>query len=286
MKRKKIWFKVFPDDYLWGTTKAELEPDERSVWFDFLCVAAYKEGSIDITYPQSLASKFLIPLALLKRCIKKFEKHGKIEIYYNKKENKKFAKIKKWEKYQAPFLTSKGESNEKDDVNDATLGDDIRCDSIKMKEDEMRKNELRKNEKESQNGKSPKPSLNSFSSSLGKSFNEKKEEFLSLLRDCKDYPFNEASDTIIFEIVTVKHPYIDITYQLKKKIEWWKKKASPTAMKSKPRTQLLDHFEKAFDKKGSPEKVGDLAEKFIVSEEIKDQIAWLEREIRRVEAKP
>lgn len=145
MKRQKPWFKIFPDDYLWGSTKAELKPDERSVWIDFLCIATYHKGFVDITYPKELACKFIIPLPLLNRCIKKFEKFGKIKIIYEKKEKKKLAKITKWEKYQHRILTSEGERSEKDEDNDATLGAHLRCDSNK---DKIRRDKKREEERE------------------------------------------------------------------------------------------------------------------------------------------
>lgn len=154
--------------------------------------------------------------------------------------------------------------------------------------EEMRKEEKKEEEmieieshQESQNGLSN-SHLKSFSSSLGEDFNERKQEFLSLLKNCEGYPFNEAADTMLFEIIFVKHLRIDITYQLHRKIDWWTKRASPTAVKSKPRTQLLEHFEKAYTKK-VPENAGDMAKKCIISQAMKERAAWLEREIRKSE---
>ena len=116
MKRKKIWIKVYPDDYLWGTTKAELKPDERAVWFDFLCVAAYKQGLVDITYPKSLASKILVPLPLLVRCIRKFEKQGKIDNRWRKQYCEgDFSRCKRYQ------MTEKGTSHPDNMMPDGSI---------------------------------------------------------------------------------------------------------------------------------------------------------------------
>ena len=283
-KRARTHFKFYSEQYLiGGSTRVELEPDERSVWVDFLCLGSMSFGRVEIYSQEHTARQLNIPLELLNRSIKKFLKYGKVKRKYDKREKKEIFTIVKWSHFQADYLTkrlkkaSENERSEKDKKGDVEILPTL---------NEMRPHNTTPNEissGESQNGKSPNPHLNSFS--LGENFNEKKQEFLSLIRDCKGYPFNEASDTAIFEILAIKHPNIDIIYQLKRKIEWWEKKASPMAVKCKPRTQLFDHFEKAFNKKEGPEKVGDIAEKFIVSEEMKDKIAWLENEIRRSEAK-
>lgn len=289
-KRAKTYFRFYSEKYLLGgSSRIELKPDERSVWLDFLCLGSLNFGKVEIFSQEHTARQLNIPLELLNRSIKKFLRYGKVKRKYDKREKKEIFTIVKWSHFQADYLTKrlkradKNERSKKDKKDDAELAPTLN----KMREDDITLHKMREDQlsQESQSEKSSKPTLSSLSSSLGESFNEKRQEFLTLLKGCKDYPFNEASDTMIFEIVTVKYPYIDITYQLKKKIDWWEKRASPTAVKSKPRIQLLNHFEKAFNKKEGPEKVGDLAGKFIISEEMKDQIAWMEREIKKSETK-
>jgi len=229
MKRAKPWFKVFPDDYLWGTTKAELKPDERSVWIDFLCVATYKEGIIDITFRKELASKFIIPLALLNRCIKKFEKFGKIEIFTQKKEKKTLAKIIKWEKYQHSYLTSQGKRNEKDKLNDATLYDK---DTHRNQSIEERRGEEKRLEEIRREG-------------------EEKEEYspitknlLSILKSFPSYSFQEKEDGNMIDVFVTKYPDIDFERQIRRKIEYWKE--NPQALKARkvnPRMQLFNFFD-------------------------------------------
>lgn len=289
-KRAKTHFKFYSEDYLiGGSTRAELLPDERSVWLDFLCLASLNFGKVEIFSRDMLAAQLLISRELLDRSIEKFLKHGKVTRKYNKKEKKEIFYIVKWSLFQADYLTkrlkktSKNERSEECKKGDAELAPTL--DEMRLHETTL--HEMRENEshQKSQNVKLPNSPLNSSSFSLGEDFNERKQEFLTLLKDCKNYPFNEANDTMLFEIVAIKHSHIDIIYQLKKKIEWWEKKASPTAVKCKPRTQLLDHFEKAFKKKEGPEKVGDIAERFVLTQERKDHIAWLEREIKRKETR-
>lgn len=285
-KRARTHFKFYSEQYLiGGSTRVELEPDERSVWVDFLCLGSMNFGRVEIYSREHTARQLNIPLELLNRSIKKFLKYGKVKRKYDKREKEEIFTIVKWSHFQADYLTkrlkkaSENERSEKDKKGDAEILPTL---------NEMRPHNTTPNEissGESQNGKSPNPHVKSSSFSLGEDFNERKQEFLSLLQDCEGYPFNKAHDTMLIEIVTMKHPSIDIIYQLKKKIDWWLKKASPTAVKSKPRTQILDHFEKAYVKKDGPERIGAIANQIVMNEEMKDKIAWLESEIRRNEAK-
>jgi len=289
-RRPQTRFWIWAEQWLLGSTRTELANEERAVLIDFFCLAAMNGGCVECFSRDQFASQLCIERELLDRCIEKFLKTGKIGRKYNKREKKEIFYFIKWEQYQPEYLwkkpyksTRKGRSI-KPDIDDAHVGPK----GEEKRKEEKKGEEMREDEshQESQNEKSLISHIKS--SSLEELLNEKEhklQEFLSLLRNYRNYPFNKANDAIIFVIVTVKHPYIDIIYQLKKKIEWWEKKASPAAVKSKPRTQLLDHFERAFNKKVGPEKVGDIAEKFVISQEMKDQIAWLENEIRRNETK-
>lgn len=293
-EKKKTWgrrpetrFWVWAEQWLLGSTRTELNNEERAVFMDFLCLASMKGGYIECFARDQLASQLCISRELLDECIKKFIETGKIEKKYQKREKKEIFYIKKWEQYQPEYLWKKPYKSTRKARSIKPQKSDAHVDPIR---EEMRKEKNRKDEissEESQDDKLQNSHLKSFS--LKEDFSEgKKKEFLVLLKSCSDYPFNENTDSIVFEIVSKKHPNIDIVHQLKKKIEWWTQKASPTAVKSKPRTQLLDHFEKAFTKKEKePEKVGKIAEKVIANldEETRDKIAWLETEIRRSEAK-
>ena len=104
MKKKMainpFWFPFWVDKWLFGSTRLELQPDERSVWLDLLALASKNEGYIraneNVAYLNSqLAGLLVISEELLQRTIEKCIKHDKIiqtesGTYY----------IANWEKYQ------------------------------------------------------------------------------------------------------------------------------------------------------------------------------------------
>lgn len=78
MKDKKPldWIPLFIDKHLFGSTRLELKPDERSVWTDLLVLAGKDDGHIraneGVPYINSqLAGLLVIPEELLERTIKK-----------------------------------------------------------------------------------------------------------------------------------------------------------------------------------------------------------------------
>lgn len=91
MKDKKplTWIPLFIDKHLFGSTRYELDPAERSVWTDLLAFSGKDNGHIraneGVPYPLAqLAGIFLVPEELLKRTIRKCIKYGKIEILKDK----------------------------------------------------------------------------------------------------------------------------------------------------------------------------------------------------------
>ncbi len=103
-KKAEVWLRLWPEKFLWGTMKPELEVEERAVWIDLLCLAAMFMGKVDITYTKALAGRLLIPQELLERSLKKFEKTKRIKITVDKKEEKTFAEISKWNIYQSKHI--------------------------------------------------------------------------------------------------------------------------------------------------------------------------------------
>ena len=82
-KKGLDWIPLWVDKHLHGSTRLELEPDERSVWIDLLVLSAkhggYVRANEGVPYLNSqLAGMLVIPLELLERTIKKCIKHGKI----------------------------------------------------------------------------------------------------------------------------------------------------------------------------------------------------------------
>ncbi len=112
-----------------------------------MCVAVYKCGYIDITYPEQLASKLIVPSDVLKRAIKKFEKVKKIETFFEKKENKRIAKIVKWEEYQSDILISQTKRIVKHDNNESQKDEKQNYTIRKHDTDKIRKDKIRKDKK-------------------------------------------------------------------------------------------------------------------------------------------
>jgi len=89
MKDKKPldWIPLYIDKHLFGSTRLEFEPDERSVWTDLLALAGKDKGFIRANegcpyQPAQLAGMLVIPLELYERTIAKCSSKeiGKIEI--------------------------------------------------------------------------------------------------------------------------------------------------------------------------------------------------------------
>ena len=87
MKEKvgKIWFPIWIDKWIFGSTRIELEPDERSVWVDLLALSYKDNGYIRANEgtpynAKQLAGLLVITEELLERTIQKCVQTNKIEI--------------------------------------------------------------------------------------------------------------------------------------------------------------------------------------------------------------
>lgn len=77
------WIPLWVDKWIFGTTRIELEPDERSVWVDMMALAAKDHGfiraNVGIPYPpQQLSGLLCITEELLARTIQKCLAVGKL----------------------------------------------------------------------------------------------------------------------------------------------------------------------------------------------------------------
>jgi len=86
MKRGRTydWIPLWRQKWLMGSTRIELEPAERSVWIDLLCLAGNDDGWVRanavVSYGmQQLAGMLVVPVELLESTIEKCIKYGKIE---------------------------------------------------------------------------------------------------------------------------------------------------------------------------------------------------------------
>ena len=102
--RATTWIRFYTENYLFGSTKAELEPDERSVWVDFLCLAVLQSGDVEIYSRKMTAGQLVIQEELLDRSIKKFVEHGKIEKITAEEDKRERFRIVNWDKYQSDYL--------------------------------------------------------------------------------------------------------------------------------------------------------------------------------------
>lgn len=85
MKRGRTydWIPLWRQKWLMGSTRFELEPGERSVFLDFLCLAGNDDGFIranpETPYPNAyLANTLRVPIELLERTIQKCQAVGKL----------------------------------------------------------------------------------------------------------------------------------------------------------------------------------------------------------------
>lgn len=83
-----IWIPLWVDKWIFGSTRIELQPDERAVWVDMMALASKDNGFIRANpstgYPIAQLSGLLcIPEELLERTIQRCLETGKIKIAEN-----------------------------------------------------------------------------------------------------------------------------------------------------------------------------------------------------------
>jgi hypothetical protein len=119
-KINKLWIPLWIDKWLFGSTRIELDPDERSVWLDLLVIASKNEGYIraneNTPYPDSqLAGLLIIPVELLERTVEKCIKYEKI----TRNENGTLYVIN-WKKYQFSDRHKRRVSEKTDTMSEKT----------------------------------------------------------------------------------------------------------------------------------------------------------------------
>lgn len=80
--KKKTWIKLYPEKWIFGSTREELTNAERAIWMDFLALAALNDppGQIEFIGKKRLANQLNISPKLLNSTIQKATDYGKIEI--------------------------------------------------------------------------------------------------------------------------------------------------------------------------------------------------------------
>lgn len=272
------WFRIWGEKWLLGSTRWELTIEQRAIWQDLLAKASISEkpGQIDYFLLEQLAQQFNVPLDLLESTIKRCGEVRKIKHFPKKRR----IKILNWKKYQSEYERQKPYRQQHSSQSKVTKNGDNFSNKVTLRKEgeekrkEIEKKENREDKKKEESLSTNKESINSPLPSTSKSFSEggitKKEQFLSLLRTCKGYPFDEGKDSLLFDIILKDCPGINIVKQTEKKISWWEE--HPDALKEKtksPRKQLEEWFrdECAFQKRGGPQKIGEIG----ILKEIEDK---------------
>jgi len=262
------WFKIWGEKWFMGSTRWEFTIEQRAVFIDLVARASINDppGQIDYYSLEQLSQQFNISLELLESTIKRCIKVKKIKSFPKKRK----IMIVNWKKYQSEYDRQKVYRKKDKYQSKVKKIDDKSCNKVTLrKEGEGEEKRLEIEEKESkEDGKiieslSPnKNSSNSLLHSNPNSFSEReitiKDQFLAMLQNCKGYPFDEAKDSLLFDIAVKDYPDINILKQTGKKIAWWQN--HPDALKANPREKLQKWFkeEYKFHKRGGPQKVGEI----------------------------
>ena len=105
---RKRWIKLWTQEAIQGTTRREMEPDERSVWWDFLALAGDSPDPGKICFYRNvpltddqLCQTLNISQDLLNRARGKMLKFGKITV------NEGIIHVVNWERYQSEYERTK-----------------------------------------------------------------------------------------------------------------------------------------------------------------------------------
>ena len=95
----KFWFPFWVDKWIFGSMRLEFDPDERSLWLDFLCLAAKDNGFIRANEQtpyslRQLAGLLIYDETMVETTINKFIEKGKIV-----RDQNGVLYITNWEKY-------------------------------------------------------------------------------------------------------------------------------------------------------------------------------------------
>lgn len=264
------WFKIWGDNWLLGSTRWELTAEQRAVWIDLLAKASKDNIPGQIVYYslEQLAQQFNINLGLLESTIKRCVEKKKIKLFPKKEK----ILILNWKLYQSEYERQKPYRQQVRDQSKITNASHNSCNNVTLrKEGEERRidkeeKEIKEEQEESEKREESLSPSNKFSNSplpsISNTIAEKgttiKEQFLPLLKSCKGYPFNEAKDSLLFDITIQEYPGININMQTEKKIAWWKN--HPAALKTDPRGKLQKWFkeEYEFQKRGGPQHIGEI----------------------------
>lgn len=225
MKRGKTldWIPLWVDKWLFGSTRIELQPDERSIWADFMVLASKDEGYIrankNTAYPlELLAGMLYVELELLEKTITKLasKKIGKIRLYKNG-----VIYLVNWKEYRlTPRHKRRFEVGENGDLVPKER------ERVREKGQRVPKSELYSKKKKD----------------INKNNTEIYKEIIRRLNNVKDIGEQKAEKLTHFIIDELMHdfPELDILEQVKKKCAWWLD--NPLNKKSNIHAQMRNWF--------------------------------------------
>lgn len=105
---RRTWIKMWVMESIEGSIRYQLDPAERSVWYDLVLFSAWsaRPGIISDKdsrpYPHKfIANRLNIPVPLLEKTLKKCQDEGRIQ------ENSDGIHIVNWERYQSEYQRQK-----------------------------------------------------------------------------------------------------------------------------------------------------------------------------------
>jgi len=276
LKNKKPldWIPIYIDKHLFGSTRLELEPDERSVWMDLLVLSGKDRGFIraneSVPYLSAqLAGMLVISEELLERTINKCVSKEIKKIIIQKDGT---LYLPSWEQYAfTPRHKRRFESMSAKTDTVSAKGDPI----LKNSNSKRESNSKRKRERESLRGREREKEKKAASDEafFAKKppakkepfFNFEKREFINITeKDLKGW--KEA------------FPACDIKAELKKMREWLL--ANPDKKKLNYRRFIVNWLSKQQDRGGTDRAIGAPFRPMTRKEERKEKIKeWTEKPI-------
>ena len=121
---KMRWFKLWAEGHLHGSTR-QLQPDERSVWIDFLALAAQSETPSVIQVAPGvpwtdvqLARLLVVSKQLLRRAKKRLAETDKISV-----DERGLIHVVNWTRYQGEYARLKNWRSRSKDVSNETANE-------------------------------------------------------------------------------------------------------------------------------------------------------------------
>lgn len=214
---RRRWIKLWTQEAIQGTTRREMEPDERSVWWDFLALAGDSPDPGKICFYRNvpltddqLCQTLNISQDLLNRARGKMLKFGKITV------NEGIIHIVNWERYQSEYERTKKYVRR----------------SVENLQENLQTGQCRKSTKKSTLHQTRPDQTRPKQSNIketGELLSPKQKELLNILLRC---PAIKEADAYKLPELFADYPNVNHALEFKKFVEWWpgpKKRQKPWA---------------------------------------------------------